>query len=119
MEVFYDCWRARGISLSVTYFVGLVFFGNIIMMNLFLAMLLGNFEKASLINGIQTEENKLKVLYPSEATKEREKEHNFGTLGEEIDLKPCLKPSKHLTLPADIQEELAKPVRNKLSDNSL
>ena len=52
VEVFYDCWRARGISLSVSYFVGLVFFGNIIMMNLFLAMLLGNFEKASLINGI-------------------------------------------------------------------
>ena len=44
------------------------------MMNLFLAMLLGNFEKASLINGIQIEENKLKVLYPSEATKEREQE---------------------------------------------
>ena len=82
-------------------------------------MLLGNFEKASLINGIQTEENKLKVLYPSEATKEREKEHNFGTLGEEIDLKPCLKPSKHLTLPTDVKEELTKPVRNKHSDNSL
>ena len=65
VEVFYDCWRARGVSISVAYFVGIVFFGNIIMMNLFLAMLLGNFEKASLINGIETEEEKLKVLYPS------------------------------------------------------
>ena len=52
VEVFYDCWRARGESVAVAYFVGLIFFGNIIMMNLFLAMLLGNFEKASLINGI-------------------------------------------------------------------
>ena len=53
--------------MAVAYFVGIIFFGNIIMMNLFLAMLLGNFEKASLINSIEVEQEKLKVLYPSEA----------------------------------------------------
>ena len=31
------------------YFVGLVLFGNFIMLNLFLAILLGNFEIASLL----------------------------------------------------------------------
>lgn len=103
--------------MSVFYFVGLVFFGNIIMMNLFLAMLLGNFEKASLINGIQIEENKLKVLYPSEATKEREAEQNFGRLGEEIDLKPCLKPSKFLGASPETLT-IPKPKRNTKSFNS-
>lgn len=41
----YDCMRSKG-SLSAFYFIGLVVGGNIIMLNLFLAILLGNFEKA-------------------------------------------------------------------------
>lgn len=38
----YDSYRATG-SVSVIYFISLVLFGNIIMLNLFLALLLGNF----------------------------------------------------------------------------
>ena len=43
--VMYDCVRATG-SISAVYFIALVLGGNIIMLNLFLAILLGNFEKA-------------------------------------------------------------------------
>ena len=35
--------------LSVIYFVSLVVFGNIVMLNLFLAILLGNFDEASIM----------------------------------------------------------------------
>jgi hypothetical protein len=41
----YDCIRTTG-SLYAIYFIALVLGGNIIMLNLFLAILLGNFEKA-------------------------------------------------------------------------
>lgn len=48
-EVMYMAIQSDGGSLAVMYFVGLVLFGNFIMLNLFLAILLGNFEIASLI----------------------------------------------------------------------
>lgn len=48
-EVMYNAIQSEGGSLAVMYFVGLVLFGNFIMLNLFLAILLGNFEIASLI----------------------------------------------------------------------
>lgn len=41
-QVMYDCYRAVGWA-SVFYFITLVIMGNIIMLNLFLAILLGNF----------------------------------------------------------------------------
>ena len=41
----YDCIRAGSLGSSV-FFIILVLLGNIIMINLFLAILLGNFEKA-------------------------------------------------------------------------
>ncbi len=44
----YSCIRSVG-WLSSLYFISLVIFGNIIMLNLFLAILLGNFEEASSI----------------------------------------------------------------------
>jgi hypothetical protein len=44
-EIMYDAMRCVG-SISAVYFVPLVLFGNVIMLNLFLAILLGNFEKA-------------------------------------------------------------------------
>ena len=44
-EVMYSCIRSVS-PLSAVYFIGLVVGGNIIMLNLFLAILLGNFEKA-------------------------------------------------------------------------
>ena len=40
--VMYDCYRSIGWT-SIFYFISLVLFGNIIMLNLFLAILLGNF----------------------------------------------------------------------------
>ena len=43
--VLYDCMRAVG-GFSAVYFILVVVAGNIIMLNLFLAILLGNFEKA-------------------------------------------------------------------------
>jgi hypothetical protein len=48
-EVMFYAILSEGGSLSVLYFVGLVLFGNFIMLNLFLAILLGNFEIASLL----------------------------------------------------------------------
>lgn len=43
--VMYDCMRAVG-DISAVYFISLVVCGNIIMLNLFLAVLLGNFDNA-------------------------------------------------------------------------
>lgn len=51
--VLYNCIRATGTLQSVGYFTAVVLFGHIIMMNLFVAMLLGNFQKASLINFVE------------------------------------------------------------------
>ena len=44
-QVMFDCVKAVGV-LSSFYFISLILFGSIIMLNLFLAILLGNFEKA-------------------------------------------------------------------------
>lgn len=44
--VMYSAMRAVG-TVSSLYFVTLTLFGNIIMLNLFLAIILGNFEQAS------------------------------------------------------------------------
>ncbi len=41
----YNCIKARGIVACI-YYITLILFGNIVMLNLFLAILLGNFEKA-------------------------------------------------------------------------
>jgi len=45
-EVMYNCMISRG-WYACFYFISLVILGNIIMLNLFLAILLGNFEEAS------------------------------------------------------------------------
>lgn len=45
-NVFYDGWRSTGWT-SVLYFISLIVFGDFIMLNLFLAILLGNFEESS------------------------------------------------------------------------
>lgn len=49
-----------GGQLSVFYFILLVLFGNFIMLNLFLAILLGNFELASLMTRSKNEDEVLK-----------------------------------------------------------
>ena len=64
-EIFYDCWKGSSGMLASAYFITMIFFGNIIMMNLFLAMLLGNFERASLKSQVASEEEKLKILMPT------------------------------------------------------
>ena len=64
-EIFYDCWRGSSELLASVYFISLIFFGNIIMMNLFLAMLIGNFERANLNSELKQVENTLSQLAPS------------------------------------------------------
>lgn len=44
----YDCVRSNG-WVSYLYFLSLLLFGNIVMLNLFLAVLLGNFDEASMM----------------------------------------------------------------------
>jgi len=44
-DIMYSCMRATGYHTCL-YYIGLVVGGNIIMLNLFLAILLGNFDKA-------------------------------------------------------------------------
>lgn len=58
-EVFLNCWKGSGPLIASGYFITLIFFGNIMMLNLFLAMLLGNFERASLISAVSNEQSKL------------------------------------------------------------
>lgn len=43
--IMYDCMRAVG-PVCTLYFITLIMFGNIVMLNLFLAILLGNFDRA-------------------------------------------------------------------------
>lgn len=43
--IMYDAMRARGAIYSI-YFIAVIAFGNVIMLNLFLAILLGNFDRA-------------------------------------------------------------------------
>merc|ERR1711871_1464912 len=42
-NVMYDGIRARNHAVAVTYFLALIFVGNLVVLNLFLAILLGNF----------------------------------------------------------------------------
>ena len=44
-SIMFNCIRAKGYGVSI-YFILLVVMGTIIMMNLFLAIMLGNFDKA-------------------------------------------------------------------------
>lgn len=44
-EIMYQCMRSVK-NFWAVYYIALVIFGNIIMLNLFLAILLGNFDKA-------------------------------------------------------------------------
>jgi len=44
-EIMYDGMRATS-DTAVIYFISLIMLGNIIMLNLFLAILLGNFDRA-------------------------------------------------------------------------
>lgn len=45
----YDCIRTAG-PLASLYFITLILMGNIVMLNLFLAILLGNFDRARLFH---------------------------------------------------------------------
>ena len=45
-DMMYNCSRSSDFITSAVYFLLCVFFGQIIMINLFLAILLGNFESA-------------------------------------------------------------------------
>ena len=47
-DLMYSCVVAVGWP-STFYFISLVLIGNIIMLNLFLAILIGNFEEASIL----------------------------------------------------------------------
>ncbi|CAI2378686.1 unnamed protein product [Moneuplotes crassus] len=63
----YDCMRATG-DISALYFISLVVSGSIIMLNLFLAVLLGNFDKARIYM------NKKKLLTELEICKKKNME---------------------------------------------
>jgi hypothetical protein len=68
-SIMYDCIRAVG-PVSSLYFITLILFGNIVMLNLFLAILLGNFDKARLFHMkqkiIETFESNYKKNYSIE-----------------------------------------------------
>ena len=55
--VMYDAWRSSG-GASVIYFIALVVLGNFIVLNLFLAILLGNFEGMEELLSTPAEKNK-------------------------------------------------------------
>jgi hypothetical protein len=47
-EVMYNCMRSTNMVLGFVYFLALIAFGQIVMLNLFLAILLGNFNASRL-----------------------------------------------------------------------
>ena len=57
--IMYDAIRAQGYLTAVLYFVTLLMIGNVILLNLFLAILFGNFEKT------ESEDRKKKMLAES------------------------------------------------------
>jgi hypothetical protein len=57
-NIMYDTARAGGDTISFIYFFSMVVVGNFIMLNLFLAILLGNFDESRTL--ITEERNKLK-----------------------------------------------------------
>ena len=63
--VFYDCIRGYGYLGTSAYFITIIFIGHIVMMNLFLAMILGNFERASLKSSILKIRSRLQLLVPN------------------------------------------------------
>ena len=69
--IFYDCSRSTDGIAAVLYFSGVICFGNIILMNLFLAMLLGNFEKASLHTLCKIEKQKCLEVHPNSAANQK------------------------------------------------
>ncbi len=52
----YDSIRSEGYEISLIYFITLIVFGNFILLNLFLAILLGKFETD--IETIEAKKNK-------------------------------------------------------------
>ena len=46
--IFFDCYRTVGPVVSIIYFISLIIFGQKILLNLFLAILLENFDEESL-----------------------------------------------------------------------
>jgi hypothetical protein len=71
-EVMYKAYLVnREDSSSVAYFIILVLLGKIIMLNLFLSIMLGNFEMSSLIIKGKMEDQILKIF-----EKSREKDQN-------------------------------------------
>ena len=56
-DIMYESMRCVSVFWSI-YFIGLIIFGNIIMLNLFLAILLGNFDKARNYKGKHEESRK-------------------------------------------------------------
>eukprot|EP00347_Sterkiella_histriomuscorum_P011811 403371009 len=51
--IFYDCYRTVGSTVSILFFISLIIFGQKIMLNLFLAILLENFDEESLNQDIK------------------------------------------------------------------
>jgi voltage-dependent calcium channel L type alpha-1D len=53
-DIMFDCWRAEGTVITPIFFVVLVVIGNFVMLQLFVAILLGNFE--------QDEDEKIEIM---------------------------------------------------------
>lgn len=68
--VMYDCWRARGWT-SVVFIISLIVVGVFIVMNLFLAILLKNFEE----NGTFVDQEKIENVLESKHVKELNQEN--------------------------------------------
>jgi len=47
-DIFFNSYRALGPGISITFYITLIIFGQKIMLNLFLAILLENFDEQSL-----------------------------------------------------------------------
>ena len=79
--VMYDCWRGTNWAATV-YFISLVVFGNFIVMNLFLAILLGNFED----DGDDEDEQELRQqqqLQQQQQQQQRQQQQQLKKGGEE------------------------------------
>jgi len=111
-EVMYMAIQSSG-PASVGYFITLVLIGNFIMLNLFLAILLGNFEQASLLIRGKNEDKILKEFEGKLDPDHSDDEDDF--LPADEDLSPS---KKQLKLDKPGEEKSADPIRrSKTSGN--
>lgn len=92
--IFFNHYRSSGATLSVCYFISLYIIGSLIMINLFLAVLLHNFDEVSVF---ETEERRSEEQKAENNPDQKQKEKSHSSISIFSCLKSCRKRIKRNT----------------------